>query len=89
MGKFRVEIDKNACQGFGACVELCPKFFQLSEVDGKSSFSIEGAEKVKKDYEIVAEALGLDELECVRKGAEACPFNAIHIVNLEADEKLI
>ena len=89
MGKFRVKIDKNTCQGFGACVELCPKFFQLSEVDGKSSFPIEGAERVKKDNEIIAETLDLDELECAREGAETCPFNAIHIVNLETDEKLI
>ncbi|MFQ6081038.1 MAG: ferredoxin [Candidatus Bathyarchaeia archaeon] len=87
MGKFRVEIDKNACQGFGACVELCPRFFQLSDVDGKSH--IEGAKKVMKENEVVAETLELDELECVREAAEACPFNAIHIVNLETGEKLI
>ncbi len=87
MVKFRVEIDKNACQGFGACVELCPQFFQLSEVDGKSS--IEGAEKVMKENEVVAETLELDKLECVREAAEACPFNAIHILDLETGEKLI
>lgn len=87
MSKFRVEIDKNACQGFGACIELCPQFFQLSDVDGKSS--IEGANKVMKENKVVAETLELDELECVREAAEACPFNAIHIVNLETNEKLI
>ena len=89
MGIFNVEIDKKSCQGFGACVELCPNFFQLSEVDGKSSFPFEGAEKVEKDDEIISEILDLDELECAREGAEACPFNAIHIVNLDTDEKLI
>jgi len=87
MGKFRVELDKNACQGFGACVELCPRFFRLSDVDGKSS--VEGAKKVMKENEVVAETLDLDELECVREAAEACPFNAIHIVNMETGEKLI
>lgn len=87
MSKFKVEIDKNACQGFGACVELCPQFFQLSDVDGKSS--IEGANKVMKENQVVAETLELDELECVREAAEACPFNAIHIVNLGTSEKLI
>lgn len=86
MSKFRVEIDKNACQGFGACVELCPQFFQLSDADGKSS--MEGAKEVMKEN-VVAEVLELDELECVREAAEACPFNAIHIVNLETSEKLI
>jgi ferredoxin len=87
MSKFRVEIDKNACQGFGACIELCPQFFQLSDVNGKSS--IEGAKKVMKENEVVAETLELYELECVREAAETCPFNAIHIVNLETIEKLI
>jgi ferredoxin len=87
MSKFKVEIDKNACQGFGACVELCPQFFQLSDVDGKST--MEGAEKIMKQNEAVAETLELDELECIREAAEACPFNAIHIINLETNEKLI
>jgi len=87
MSKFRVEIDKNACQGFGACVELCSQVFQLSDVDGKSS--IEGAKKVMKENEVVAETLELDKLECVREAAETCPFNAIHIVNLETNENLI
>ena len=87
MGKFRVELDKNACQGFGACVELCPQFFQLSDVDGKST--IEGSKKIVKENEVVAEILELDELECVREAAEACPFIAIHIVNVETGEKLI
>ncbi|MDH5438894.1 MAG: ferredoxin [Candidatus Bathyarchaeota archaeon] len=87
MSKFKVELDKNACQGFGACVELCPQFFQLSDVDGKSS--VERAKKVMKENEVVAETLELDELECVREAAEACPFNAIHIVNLVTGEKLV
>lgn len=89
MGKFKVEIDKNVCRGFGACVELCPKFFQLSEDNGKSSFPVERSMKVRKDNEIFAETLEVDEMECVKEGAEACPFNAIHITNLETDEKLI
>ena len=87
MVKFRVEIDKNACQGFGACVELCPQFFQFSDVYGKST--MEGAKQVVKEDEVVAETLELDKLECVREAAEACPFNAIHILNLETSEKLI
>ncbi len=87
MVKFRVEIDKNACQGFGACVELCPQFFQLSDVNGKST--MKEAKQVVKENEVVAETLELNKLECVREAAEACPFNAIHILNLETSEKLI
>ncbi len=81
MTKFRVEIDHNVCQSFGACVELCSNF-KLSDETGKSH--IEGAKKVSN-----SEAIELDELTCHKKAAEACPFNAIHIINLETNEKLI
>jgi ferredoxin len=81
LAKFRVEIDHNVCQGFGACVELCAKF-KLSDEDGKSH--IEGSKKVSN-----GEAVELDELTCHKQAAEACPFNAIHIIDLETGEKLI
>ncbi len=81
MTKFRVEIDHNTCQGFGACVELCNKF-KLGDEDGKSH--VEGAKKTE-----TGEAVELDELECHKKAADACPFNAIHITNLETNEKII
>ena len=87
MGKFKVEIDKNACQGFGACVELCSRFFRLSEVDGKTT--VNEAEKVAREDKVVAEILEIENLECVRDAAEACPFNAIHVTDTETGEKLI
>lgn len=76
-----MEIDYNVCQGFGACVELCSKF-DLSDEDGKSH--VEGAKKVSS-----GEAVELDELSCHKQAAKACPFNAIHIINLETSEKII
>jgi len=87
MGKFKVEVDKIACQGFGACAELCSQFFELSDADGKTT--IEGAKKRVKENEVIAETLEMNKLECVRDAAEACPFNAIHITNTETGEKLI
>lgn len=81
MVKFRVEIDHTSCQGFGACVELCPKF-DFSDANAKSH--VEGAKKTAS-----GESVELNELSCHKKAAEACPFNAIHIINLETKEKLI
>ena len=81
MAKFRVEIDHNVCQGFGACVELCSKF-NLSDEERKSH--VEGAKKNSN-----GEAVELNTLDCHKEAAEACPFNAIHITNLETNEKLI
>jgi ferredoxin len=76
-----VEIDHTVCQGFGACVELCSEF-DLSDKDGKSH--VEGAKKVEN-----GESVELNELTCHKQAAEACPFNAIHIINLETEEKII
>ena len=81
MAKFRVDIDHNVCQGFGACVELCAQF-DLSDEDGKSH--VEGAKKVES-----GETIELNELTCHKQAAKACPFNAIHIINLETNEKII
>lgn len=88
MGKYHVEIDKSACQGFGACVELCSEFFRLSDDDGKSFFAVERAKKVKEGNRTKTETLELEELECVIEAAEACPFNAIHILDLETGERM-
>lgn len=87
MGKFKVEVDKIACQGFGACAELCSQFFELSNIDGKTT--IEGSKKITKENAVIAETLEIDKLECVRDAAETCPFNAIHITDTETGEKLI
>lgn len=81
LAKFRVEIDYSVCQGFGACVELCSKF-KLGDEDGKSH--VEGAKRASR-----GEAVELDAIECHKQAAEACPFNAIHITNLETGEKLV
>jgi len=88
LGKFKIEIDKNTCQGFGACVELCPEHFELSDADGKTTF-IEGGKELKEDGEVVAETLEVDDLACIREAAEACPFVAIHITDLETGEKMV
>ena len=87
MAKFRVELDRVACQGFGACVELCPSFFQLSEVDEKST--LQGAKEIKEKDKVVTHMLELNDLSCTRAAADACPYNAIHIINTETGEKLI
>lgn len=87
MANFKVEIDRTTCQSFAACVELCSRFFHLSEVDGKSS--IQGSKEIREGSEVVKEILEVDELGCIKDAAEACPFNAIHITNIQTGEKLI
>ncbi|MBT8171520.1 ferredoxin [Candidatus Bathyarchaeota archaeon] len=74
-------MDHSVCQGFGACVELCSKF-DLSDEDGKTH--VAGGMKVSNK-----ESLELNELGCFKKGASACPFNAIQIFDIEKNEKLL
>jgi ferredoxin len=88
MANFLIEVDRKACQGFGACVELCPKFFQLAD-DGKTSLQEAKKSQVKEGDMVIKETLDMDNLDCIRAAAEACPFNAIHITNKENGEKLI
>jgi ferredoxin len=88
MANFLIEVDRKACQGFGACVELCPNFFQLAE-DGKTSLQEAKKSKVTEGDTVIKETLDMDNLDCIRAAAEACPFNAIHITNKENGEKLI
>lgn len=81
MAKFRVDINHAVCQGFGACVELCSDFV-LSDETGKSH--IDGANK-----SATGETIHVTDLGCYKKAAQACPFNAIHITNLETNEKIL
>lgn len=80
MAKFKVEIDHNVCQGFGACAELCSEFHVGDDVKSH----VNGGKEASN-----IESLELETLDCHKQAAEACPYNAIHITNLETGEKLV
>jgi ferredoxin len=88
LAKFVVEIDRKTCQGFGACVELCPEFYKLSETDGKSMM-LRNSKKTMEEGKVVKEVFETDDLECAKKGAEACPYNAIHVTDVERGLKFV
>jgi ferredoxin len=88
LAKFVVEIDKITCQGFGACVEICPGFFKLAEDDGKSTM-LKDSNKIVEDGKLVKEVYETEDLECAREGAEACPFKAIHVTDVERNVRLV
>ena len=62
MAKFRVEVDRNICQGFGACVELCSESFYLSEEDGKSR--LKDGEDITTDEGNVKDTIKVNRLRC-------------------------
>ena len=69
MAKYVVKQDREQCIGCGACVGLCPKFWEMND-DGKADL-IGG-----KNNEIEIEDADLD---CNKQAAENCPVNIIHI----------
>lgn len=84
MPNYRIEVDRDVCQGFGACEELCPDWFKVSEADRKTT--IRGGKRLSGALEAL-EISG--ELGCRRDAAEACPFNAIHVFDVEKNVSLV
>ena len=77
MAKFRVEIDRGVCQGFGACVELCPESFYLCDEDGKSR--LRDGDEITTHEGNVKEAIEVRKLGCYGQAEATCPFNAISV----------
>jgi ferredoxin len=74
MSKYKIEFEKDKCIGATSCVDRCPDNWEIQS-DGKAAFKTE---------EITEEQLALN-----MEAAQACPVQAIHIVNTETKEKLI
>ncbi len=79
--KLWVEIDRDVCQGFGACVELFSESFYLSEEGGKSRFQ-DGREITIHEGN-VKDAIDVRKLGCYGHAEATCPFNAISITRLK------
>jgi len=57
-----ITVDQDACIGCGACEEICPAVFHLSEVTGKSE---------------VMDAEACEYAGCCEAAEENCPVGAI------------
>jgi ferredoxin len=80
MPKYRIEIDREICQGFGACVELCPKEFYLSEEDGKSK--LKNGEPASTGEGNAKDFIEVEDLGCYGQAEATCPFKAISVTRL-------
>jgi len=63
---------RKKCLGCGACVAVCPKFFELSEKDGLAV--LKNSKKVGENFE-----LNIDKVYCIQEAAEVCPIKIITI----------
>jgi ferredoxin len=64
---------KDICIGCGACVAVCPKYWEMKG-DGKSH--LKGAKMINPDhFELV-----LPNAECNGEAASSCPVSCIKVV---------
>jgi len=83
--KYKVVYDREGCIGAAACAAVYPERWEIVE-DGKADL-VGGTPK--DDNEIQEFEFDEDELEKMMAGAESCPVNVIHIIDMETGEKLI
>ena len=77
MAKYRVMADREACQGVGACVQVCPKYFYLSDEDGKTK--IKGAKETREGGKNVSDVIEVEDIECFKLAEDSCPMSAIKV----------
>jgi ferredoxin len=82
---YKINLDKEACIGCGACAASYPKRFELDSAKGKSK--LKGSVSKKDDVEEVA--IEDKEFEKVKEVAKSCPVNAIHLIETKTNKKII
>lgn len=50
---------------------------------------LKNSKKTIEEGKNVKEVIETDDLECARQGAEACPYNAIHVTDVGRGMRLI
>jgi len=71
----KITHDRDVCIGCGACVAVCPDYWEMSN-DGKSD--LKGAD---------GNVLQLSDKKCNLEAAQSCPVTCIHVE--EDGKKLI
>jgi ferredoxin len=75
MTTYRIEIDRSLCSGFGACVELAPKVFELGE-NGIASLRVGEGTSFR---------IGQSTDPAVFDAADACPMGAITVTEIREE----
>lgn len=63
---------RKKCIACGACVAVCPEFFEISEKDDLAN--LKNSKKTGDDFE-----LEINKIGCIKEAAEVCPLKIIKI----------
>lgn len=78
MPKVKIIFDRQNCIGAGACVAVCPKYWQMAE-DGKAEL-LGGKENLETGkYELEIE-VSEEDLISLKESASACPVQVIQVI---------
>jgi len=75
---FKILHHRSKCIACGACAVLCADFFEMSGEDGLSDLNGAKYSQDKAEGELKVKTPG-----CLQEAANACPVQAIEVVNYE------
>jgi ferredoxin len=81
MANFRIEYERSKCIGAASCAAIDSEHFKMNP-DGKADLN--GGSK--KGNVLVLE---LDDVKKAQPAAQSCPANAIRIIDLKTNKKLV
>jgi len=79
----KIEISRDLCLGFGSCVAVAPKVFQLDEMHDQER---KGFFLSRAKIEVVDE--DSEEREIIIRAAQACPTKAIILRDRKSEEQI-
>jgi len=83
--KYRIRHDRPNCIGCTACAAIAPRFWEMSDLDGKSD--IIGATMGADGWEEMD--ISEEDFPLNKDAAEACPVNVIHLIQIGDGKQLI
>jgi len=69
--------NRDGCIGCGTCVALCPKFWEIDDVEVKANLKDAKKNEETGEYELEIEEA---EIGCNKDAVESCPVQVIRIV---------
>jgi ferredoxin len=83
--KYKIVYYRDICIGAAGCVAVAPDVWEL---DNERKAVLKGGSQTS-DPDVFEKEIDEEELQINLEAAQACPVNAIHIIDKKTGEKLI